>query len=218
MPVFLFAAVMKSIIYILSIFSLGTGVLFSGTDAESSLYMRKLNMLSLPRVQHRSAGMQAGAAFTFTEYVLPQLGVNIPFGGAYYFTGDIGAVNEPLFHELLNKYSLGFGTGREFSTDSSYHYAAGTSVSNYLTPTYSNLSVAIYAQLMKKWPLFTLAAGMEVSFQHQQIQENDILNERDEHVYILMPEIGLYSPYGNISIKALQDAFSVGISWTLNLE
>ncbi|MDZ7796218.1 MAG: hypothetical protein U5N56_03855 [Candidatus Marinimicrobia bacterium] len=179
--------------------------------------MRKLNMLSLPRVQHRPAGLQAGAAFAFMEYVLPQLGVNIPFGGAYYFTGDIGAVNEPLFRELLTKYSLGFGTGGKFSGDSSYHYAAGTSVSNYRTPTYSNLSVAVHAQLMKMAAIYT-GGGMEVSFQHQQIQENEILNEWNERVYILMPEIGLYSPYGNISIKALRNAFSAGISWTLKLE
>ncbi|MDZ7820807.1 MAG: hypothetical protein U5N26_02745 [Candidatus Marinimicrobia bacterium] len=208
---------MKRIIYILFIVFMCAGTLQADGDAEASRYMRKLNMLPVPAPTQDAASIYAGAGFAFPEYWLPQIGVNIPFGGRYHFTGGLGAVAEPLFNELLYRFSLGFGTGGVFQGDSTFRYLAGISVNHYRAISYGNLSPGLHVRIMKTGSRFTLAAGMELSFQHHEILENDLLSERDTHLFVLMPELALYTPWGNINMKFQRDAVAAGVSWILKL-
>jgi len=175
-------------------------------------------MFSAP-VSYNVPSLNIGIGYnSYQQQLLPMISLSIPFGNVYHFQGSIGASKDNVFNEALSTIQLGIGICNMFPERTSFWYALTGSVRNYRTPSYGNLIVGINAMLGKTWKKIVVAAGVDLSLQHHQIHNSDIVSALDERAYTVMPKVEFRSPYGNISFMAARDMFSANLSWTLNLE
>ena len=205
---------MKRITFLLFIGLLSAGVLRA---EDPGLYLRRVHMLKIPYAFSGPAALHAGVTGVTSGLIQAQAAAGIPFGGAYRFTGGIGAGRDPLFGEMLSDVFLGLDTRGAFPGDSTLFWVIGASAEDRRAESFRNRAVCLHLFLQKAWPRIRIAAGAEVSLQHHRVEDNPLTASLDERVYVLMPRIAFYSPWGDVHISALRNAVSAGIAWTLQL-
>ncbi len=196
---------------------LAWGLLPAAGDPDVSRYMRGLDLLTVPFSAQRTA-LHAGLAYGSGGQILPQLGLTVPFGGAYSFSGSLGASQDAVFGSTLTLFGLGIGTRGEFARDPRWGYALSGAVRNYRTSQSNNLTVGVEFMAERSLGRFLLAAGLDLGIQHHQVDADAPLTASDERAYTLVPQLALYSPYGNIALRAGRDIVALALSWTLHLE
>ncbi|MCF7832859.1 MAG: hypothetical protein K9N05_04695 [Candidatus Marinimicrobia bacterium] len=208
---------MKRISHLIIIFILLFGAGWASNDLETENMMRNLSYLSIP-IDHEHASFQFGFVLNPDQSLFPIAGVNVPFGGAYYLTGGLGAGIDQNDQGELTLFYLGLGFYDRFPGLEDLNYTINASIRSFQSLDYHSNILA--GEFLLEQCINDLRIGVGLSFGVQDyiINNTGFYNEADERTYPLAVKVLLRSPYGNIEIKGMPNSIILGASWTFKLE
>ena len=216
-PAFLYSRFMKRTLYLMIVFVLSFGLLAAEEAGTGEEMVIELGNLSIP-VDHEHASFQPGFTYSPAHSFFPIAGVNIPFGGPYYFNGGLGAGIDQYDQGELTLFYLGLGYYDRFSEMEDLYYSFNVSVRSFQSLDYNSMIMAGDIFVEQSIGDIRLGVGVMLGVQDYIINDTSIFPVADERIYMATLRVFMRTPYGNIEVKGMPNSIVAGASWTLKLE